>query len=219
MEYRHDWIAMLRLRYIISEEKIRSFYTCLLGWSHCFGPDYNKNFLNSKIFHVILIQTRRYFSKTRWQQCLVLSKRTGNSHPVFVYLGTRNRWQVEKGFFFNFCHIFWFFKVPLLLYSISTSLCKIIDQIWKGVGKKWGKAWLNLPLTHFLADSGVSRTRFTRRYPKLGFLVWYPFFHYLVRAALGVLLGALCVNDAALSWCQVFGSNSQTSSCFPKRIS
>ena len=71
----------------------------------------------------------------------------------------------------------------------------------------------------FLADSGVPRTRFTRRYPKLGFLVRYPFFHYLVRAALGVLLGALCVNDAALSWCQVFGSNSQTSSCFPKRIS
>ena len=68
----------------------------------------------------------------------------------------------------------------------------------------------------FLADSEVPRTGLPVVTRNWGF--WLPILPLFSRAALGVLLGALCVNDAALSWCQVFGSNSQTS-CFPKRIS
>ena len=51
-------------------------------------------------------------------------------------------WKVEQGFLVFFCQIWWFFKVPQ---------CHWCTPVWKIIkyGKKWRKALLNLPCTHF----------------------------------------------------------------------
>ena len=152
--------------------------------------------------------TGRYISKTR-SQCLVVVEQV----PDIRFSGTRNQpkngWKASwKEFFVSFCHIF---LSCLTIFPKSYRAFGVLDfEKSSNMAKIWQKMMkILLQLTFNTIFPWYCG------YPKLEFRVPIP---PVLVELWGVLLGALCVNDAALSWCQVFGSNSQTS-CFPKRIS